>query len=65
MGGNPIDSEWYNTPADKRVRRKWTFTLSDAAVERLDALAAKSGEPKSQIVEGLIMASVPRGKRPK
>lgn len=56
---NP-ESEWYSTPQDKRARPKAGFTLSPDAIDALARLAERRGEPKSAVVEALIMAAVRR-----
>lgn len=55
MPGNPKDSEWYSIAQSDRVRKKIQFTLSDEARERLDKMSKARKEPKSQVVERLIL----------
>lgn len=53
-------SEWYSTPQAKRRRPLVGFTLSPDAADALARLSERRGEPKSVVVEALIMAAVRR-----
>lgn len=51
--GNPIESEWYSTPRDKRKRKGVEVTLSPEARKELDALA--KGSTMSAVIEAWLM----------
>jgi len=57
MSSNPKASRWYSTPAEARKRRGVQVTLSDEARAKLLLLSVATGEPKSAIVERLIVAA--------
>ena len=59
---SPADpgSEWYATIQEKRRRPMVNVTLSPDAIDALARLAERRGEPKSVVVEALIMAAVRR-----
>jgi len=56
--GNPVDSEWYSTPRDKRKRKGVEITLSDDARKELNALA--KGSTMSAVIEAWLMRAAAR-----
>lgn len=54
MSGNPRDSKWYTTPAERRKRRGMQLTLSPRFKSLLDELAEREGLSKSRTVEWLL-----------
>lgn len=59
MSGNPKGSKWRSTPQSLRHRKGLTLTISDAARERLRALAEASGNSMSAYVEHLVATAAP------
>jgi predicted DNA-binding protein len=46
-----------NIPRSQRRRPKLELTLSPEALDRLERLADRRGEPRSRVVEELILAA--------
>ncbi len=51
--GNPVESEWYSTPREKRKRKGVEVTLSDEARKELNALA--KGSTMSAVIEAWLI----------
>lgn len=56
VAGNPPESPWRSTQQADRKRKKQQFTLSDDAVQALEELSKKRKQPKSVVIEALILA---------
>lgn len=57
MGGNPKILKWYATPRSARGRKKIEITLSDEARAKLELLCGPHADPKSKVIEDLILAA--------
>jgi hypothetical protein len=56
-------TENYSMPKAKRRRKPLNVTLSEAAMEAIEALAAARGESRSQVIEAEVLrahARLPR-----
>jgi len=51
---NPKDSKWRSTPQADRKRPLRSFTMDDKTFDALTEFSAKTGQPKSVIVEEAI-----------